>query len=192
MLIVDTELLVVERELKDGRLVCPSCSSVLVPWGHGRPRVVRGEIGARLFLRPRRTRCSSCRITHVLLPALVLPRRADAVAVIGAGLEIAARGLGHRPIAERLGRPEATVRGWLRRFNLVAEQVRSLFTTVLVSVADDPVMPDPAAGRLADAVAAVLAAAAVVEGRFVVALSPWELACRTSRGTLLAPSAPPT
>lgn len=66
--------------------------------------------------RPRRTRCSACDATHVLLPDLVLPRRADAVEVIGAGLQMAAGGLGHRPISRALGVAAATVRGWLRRF----------------------------------------------------------------------------
>jgi hypothetical protein len=50
----------------------------------------------------------------VLLPVSVLERRADAATVIGAALVLAASGLGHRLIAQRLGRPAATVRcSWL-------------------------------------------------------------------------------
>ncbi len=74
--------------------------------------------------RPRRSWCSGCRRTHVLLPASMLVRRADAVVVIGAALLAKAAGQGHRPIAVLLGRPESTVRGWLRRFTGRAESVR--------------------------------------------------------------------
>ncbi|MGA4539205.1 hypothetical protein ACPA54_04355 [Uniformispora flossi] len=117
----------------------------------------------------------------------MLPRRADAVAVIG-GLEIAAVGMGHRRIAAALGRAEGTVRGWVRRVVVRAEALRSLFTTVLVSVAEDPVPPVGTVGAsLADAVVAVLAAAEAVAGRFALRASPWEVACRVARGTLSAP-----
>lgn len=58
--------------------------------GHGRAREIRGDLGALLFLRPRRTRCSGWKVTHVLLTEVFWPRRVDAAAVIGAGLEIAA------------------------------------------------------------------------------------------------------
>ncbi len=54
----------------------------------------------------------------------MLVRRADAVVVIGAALLAKAAGQGHRPIAVLLGRPESTVRGWLRRFTGRAESVR--------------------------------------------------------------------
>jgi hypothetical protein len=39
-----------------------------------------------LTLRPRRARCAACRVTHVLLLAVVAPRRAYTTAVIGAAL----------------------------------------------------------------------------------------------------------
>jgi hypothetical protein len=74
-----------------------------------------------------------------------LSRRADAGAVIGAALEAAAGG-GHRKIARPLGRPAATVRGWVRRFTGRAEPVRVFFTMLL---APDPVMPAGAAGPVA-------------------------------------------
>ncbi|MDX3584197.1 DUF6431 domain-containing protein [Streptomyces europaeiscabiei] len=91
-----------ERQLRAGRLGCPSCGAVLAPWGHGRPRDVRGDLGARLFVRPRRSRCSGCGVTHVLLPEAIWPRQADAAEVIGAGLEMAALGMGHRQVAAHL------------------------------------------------------------------------------------------
>ena len=57
-------------------------------------------------VRPRRSRCSGCRATHVLLPVFCLLRRAYSVAVIGAALAAkAALGLGHRRIAAGLGVP---------------------------------------------------------------------------------------
>ena len=68
-------------------------------------------------------------------------RRADAGAVIGAALEAAAAGAGHRTIAVRLGRPASTVRGWLRRFAARAEEVRAFFTVLLAWTGPDPVMP---------------------------------------------------
>ena len=79
----------VERLLSEGRLTCPVCGARLRGWGHARPRVIRGEGGGGWRLRPRRVRCGGCRRTHVLLPAFVLARRADAVAVIGAALAAA-------------------------------------------------------------------------------------------------------
>ena len=45
MLIVDTDVVRVERQLRAGELTCPSCGAALAPWGHGRPREVRGDLG---------------------------------------------------------------------------------------------------------------------------------------------------
>ncbi|MFF4803329.1 DUF6431 domain-containing protein [Streptomyces sp. NPDC001351] len=80
-----------ERQLRAGELACPSCGAPLAPWGHGRPREVRGDLGARWFVGPRRPRCTGCGTTHVLLPETLWPRRMDAAEVIVAGLETAAR-----------------------------------------------------------------------------------------------------
>ncbi len=116
MLIVVNDPTHVERELRAGRLACPRCEGELRPWGHARRRVLRtaaGEIG----LRPRRARCGRCSATSVLLSDLCLSRRVDEVAVIGRALLEKAAGAGHRGIALRLGRPQETVRGWLRRFS---------------------------------------------------------------------------
>jgi hypothetical protein len=130
----------------------------------------------------------------VLLPAFVLARRADAVAVIGAALAAAASGLGHRLVAERLGRPEATVRGWLRRFASRAEALRAGFTALACALDPDPLLPGPAGSLAADAVAAIVAAAAAAArrwGRDVFVLSAWELAAAVSSGRLLAPGSTP-
>jgi hypothetical protein len=83
-------------------------------------------------------------VTHVLLPAWCLARRADAAEVIGLALEAKAAGAGHRVIAGRLGRPASTVRGWLRAFTARAEQVRSVFTALAASLVTDPPLPAPA------------------------------------------------
>jgi hypothetical protein len=115
MLIVGTELVLVEVELVGGLLGCPSCRGVLGPWGHARERVLRCRGGDRL-LRPRRARCRGCAGTHVLLPQLALARRQDEVSVIGAAIEANVAGEGFRRIAARVGAYPETVRGWVRRF----------------------------------------------------------------------------
>jgi len=140
---------------------------------------------------PRRSRCRGCGRTHVLLPAWCLARRADAVQVIGRALEAKAAGAGHRVIAERLGRPASTVRGWLRAFAARAEQVRSVFTALAASLVTDPPLPAPAGSPVSDAVAAVAAsavAAAAVPGAGAVAR--WQLAAAVTCGLLLAPAWP--
>ena len=127
MLTVETDPVAVEQRLGSGRLACPGCSGVLAGWGSARGRQVR-DTDAALWIVPRRARCTGCRATHVLLPVVLLVRRADTAAVIGAGLTAKATGAGHRLIAALLGRPAETVRGWLRRFAGRVEAVRAVFT----------------------------------------------------------------
>ena len=189
MLTVGADEGVVERGLRAGELACP-CGGVLAPWGWARPRSLR-DTGSRLRVRPRRGRCRVCAVTHVLLLVDALLRRADTAAVIGAALTGKARGDGHRPIAARLGRPASTVRGWLRRFASRAEPVRSAFTALAITLVVDAVLPDPAGGVFADAVAAVGAAASAVARRFGVPIvSGWRLAAVVSTSRLLAPGWP--
>ena len=191
MLTVGTNSVVVEARLVSGALVCPGCDGSLGPWGWARARSLRGVAGA-VVLRPRRARCSACRVSHVLLPVFALLRRADLVEVIGAALSAKAAGAGARRIAAGLGRPVETVRGWLRRFAGRAEALRAWFTVLLVDTGIDPV--PPAAGRtaFADAVAAVLGAVVAARSRWprVGEVSPWWWACAASAGRLLAPSWP--
>jgi hypothetical protein len=126
----------------------------------------------------------------VLLPVVGLVRRADAVVVIGAALAAKAAGVGHRRIAVRLGRPAGTVRGWLRRFGARAEAVRVAFTALLCRLDADPPVIEPAGRPVADAVAAVRAAAGAVVRRWgepVFGLSAWELAAAVTGGRLLLP-----
>ena len=150
MLTVNADRDVVERQLGGGELACPSCGGVLARWGNGTARRVRlpggpdGEQDRHVVLVPRRSRCRACGATHVLLPAWCLARRADAGEVIGLALEAKAAGAGHRVIAERLGRPASTVRGWLRAFAPRSEQVRLVFTALAASLVTDPPLPAPA------------------------------------------------
>jgi transposase-like protein len=183
MLIVCTELVVVEAELVGGLLGCPSCRGVLGPWGHARERVLRCRAGNRL-LRPRRARCRGCAGTHVLLPQLAFSRRQDEVAVIGEAIEASVAGEGFRPIAARLGAYRETVRGWLRRFAGRAEEIRAHFTRCAVALDPElgPVMP--AGGGVADALEAIAITARAWVLRFGPA-GPWEIASRFSGGRLL-------
>ena len=191
MLTVNGDSGVVERQLGDGELACPSCGGVLGGWGNGVTRRVRQLDGPDEIVTPRRSRCRGCRATHVLLPARLLSRRADAGAVIGRALEAKASGSGHRVVAGLLGRPESTVRGWLRALARNAVRVRERFTSLAASLVTDPPLPAPAGSPAADAVAAVAAAAAaavLLPG--VGAVARWELASAVTCGLLLAPSWP--
>jgi hypothetical protein len=191
MLTVEADADGVERRLAAGLLACPDCAGVLSGWGHARSRVVRGPHGP-LWLCPRRSRCTGCGRTHVLLPVVALLRRADAAVTIGAALAAKAAGAGYRPIAAMLGRPAETVRGWLRRFAGRVEAVRVVFTGWLRALAADPVMPEPAGTAWADAVTAVGAVAGAVMTRFALGMvAPWEVAAAVSGGRLLAPGWPP-
>jgi hypothetical protein len=194
MVTVGADARVVERRLAAGRLCCPGCSGRLAGWGHARERVIRGEGGIGWRLRPRRSRCGGCGVTHVLLPVSCLLRRADGVVVIWAALAGKAAGLGFRPIALGLGRPASTVRDWLARFAGQAGAVRGLFTVWLCALDADPPPLAPAGSLVADAVAAVTAAAAAAGRRWagrLVSLSPGELASSVSGGLLLAPGFAP-
>ena len=135
---------------------------------------------------PRRTRCSSCGRTHVLLAASMLLRRADGVAVIGAALLAKAAGAGHRTIAAGTGRAVGTVRGWLRRFALRAEQLRVLFTGLLHALDASAGSLLPTGSGLSDALAAAGAAAAAAV-RLFGPRCPWQFTAAASRGLLLAP-----
>jgi hypothetical protein len=125
------------------RFDVPGLFAVLAGWGHARCREVRGPDGA-VRVRPCRLRCTGCGITHLLLPVMLLVRRADFAVVIGATLAARAGGVGHRRIAVLLGRPAETVRGWLRRFAARLELVRAVSTRWWRALDPDPMLPEPA------------------------------------------------
>jgi hypothetical protein len=189
MLTVGNNRAGVEELLGNGLLSCPGCGGRLGGWGHAsrRPVFTAGRIP--VAVRPRRARCASCGVTHVLLPAWLLSRRCDGTAVIGDMLARAARGQGFRGIAVSSGVPEGTVRARLRRFRASAARVREFFTRLAGVLAADPVPLEPAGSGLADAVVAVAAAASAARGRWagVVMVSGWELAAVLTMGSLLSP-----
>jgi hypothetical protein len=104
-----------EADLAAGTLACPCCGGRLRPWARAARRQIRLRDGSTRPLQPRRARCASCRGTQVLLPGWSLPRRADAVEVIGTALIAKEAGHGFRRIAADLDRSPWTVRAWLRR-----------------------------------------------------------------------------
>ena len=123
----------------------------------------------------------------------MLPRRADAVEVVGEALLAHAAGAGHRTIATRLGRPAATVRGWLRRFAARAEQTRQHATRWLIRL--DPgifrIEPPRAATPTQTALAVLAAATAAADRQLGPARSRWQLASALCSGRLLANTSRP-
>lgn len=191
MLTVGKDAVEVERKLTGGLLSCPLCQGRLAPWSRARSRMVFGEGRLRWRLTPRRSRCTGCGVTHVLLPVSLLVRRRDEIGVIGAALHLAGEGVGCVAIAESLGRPVGLVRGWVARLAGRSEQVRVVFTRLVVALDPDPPPIEPSGGPVADAVRAIVAAATAVgsafAGRRVFTVSPWELASAVTSGSLLAP-----
>ena len=189
MLTVGNSTAVAGELLRNGLLSCPGCGDRLGGWGHAVLRRVFTAGRVAVGVRPRRARCGSCGVTHVLLPAWVLARRCDGTAVIGDMLARAARGQGFRSIAAASGVPQDTVRDRLRRFRSSAGRVRGFFTRLAGILAVDPVPLDPAGSGLGDAVVAVAAAGAAAAGRWpALAVSGWELAAVVTAGSLLSPS----
>src|SRR5664280_354394 len=159
-----------QAALDAGALACPGCLAVLRPWGWTKPRRARARDGRIGLTRLRRARCGGCGVSHVLLPAAWLPRRLDEVDVIGAALLGAGCGAGHRRLADRLDRPEGTVRGWLRDHRL------------------DAAVPPPT--PLGEAVEAAGRVASAYRRHLGTGLLPaWQLLNHLTDGRLLAPAA---
>ena len=182
-----------EIDLAAGALACPGCTRPLHPWGHTRTRTVRDHGHTTLALRPRWARCRTCWNTHVLLPAVVAPRRADTTAVIGSALLASARGTGYRRIAAQLDRPLSTVRRWIRavRDPDHVEWLRTQGVEWLARV-DRDVLGGlrPEATRLGEALTALAAAAVALRVRLALRVPAWTLIGQITHGRLLAPPAP--
>jgi hypothetical protein len=129
-------------------------------------------------------------VSHVLLPADVLLRRADAVEVIGAGLLAAAGGLGYRRVAEEVGRPVSTVRGWLRRVVGVADRVLAVLGAAAAGFGVEFVAPAPVVGVVAVVVEMIGALGRAAGRRLGGSRSPWRLAAVVTGGRLLVPGGP--
>lgn len=175
----------VERRLARGLLRCP-CSGVLGPWGWARERVIRSMPEP---VTPRRGRCRSCRVTHVLLPASLFVRRAFAGVVIWACVLARAAGSKITAISARFGAKASTVASWLRRITGRAEWLRQILMDVLTLLDSRVRRVVPARSALGDAVAALDAVLAVLRGRGgkMTTLTAWELASHLTRAHLFAP-----
>ena len=190
MQMVEADAESVESRLGAGEIACPGCGGELRPWGHARWRTLRDH-GRPIRLRPRRSRCRRCLVTHVLLPVLVLLRRADLAAVIGAAL--VARHVERRSRAElarTTSAPWDTVRGWLRRFEERAVEVRAEFAA-LAHRWDAELGPiEPRSTAALDALEAIGVAAAAAVRRF--GPTPlWALVAGASGGRLLSNTSSP-
>jgi hypothetical protein len=126
----------------------------------------------------------------VLLPASVLLRRADAVTVIGVALLAKASGRGHRRVAELVGRPATTVRGWLRRIGRVAARVLAVLAAAAAEFGVEFVAPAPTTDPVGAVVELVGAVARAAARRLGGSCEPWRLAAVISGGRLLAPAGP--
>ena len=195
MVTVEADLVCVESRLAAGLIRCPACSQgVLGGWGFARSRRVVGLAGA---VRPRRARCRSCLVTHVLLRVTVLLRRAYAAEQIWMALAARAQRVGHRRIAARLNVPATTVRGWLRRAGGRLEAIRAWFIQMAVLIGIDVTIPEGQGCGWGEVVAAVDAAAVAIRQRFgpaglVGAVTPVQVMVAVSGGQLLAPGWPTT
>ncbi|MFE7421053.1 helix-turn-helix domain-containing protein [Rhodococcus sp. NPDC057529] len=135
-------------------------------------------------------------MTHVLLPVTLLLRRAYLAELVWAALVARARGSGHRPIAQRLGIPGSTVRGWLRAAAARADAVRGWFLAVAVTAGVDVMVPREAESVWGDVLAAVDAAKTAITERFgsaavLGAVTAAQVAVAASAGRLLSPGWPP-
>jgi len=173
--------------LARGKLGCPGCGQPLRPWGHARERTVRDLDGTLVTVRPDRALCPGCDVTHVVLDAGFLPRRAYAAGLIGRALVAAALGSGHRRIARDLAVPPGTVRGWIRGARRSAAQLRILGIRTVVAYDQDALPAGCRADELGCALEHLGAAAMVTGRRYGLQhTSVWARVNVLTRGRLLA------
>jgi hypothetical protein len=189
VLMVENDPERVEADLVAGRVACPACGGVLGRWSFARRRQVRSEASA-VAVRPRRGRCRGCGRTQVLLPDVLFCRRVDTVAVIGRALSAAAEGGGHRRVAVLVSRPPSRVRGWLRRFRLVAAWVAAYFTVWAYRLDPNLGPVAPAGSPMAGAVEAIGVAARAASLR-LGARPAWSWASVLSGGMLISNTSSP-
>ena len=169
------------------KLGCPDCGQPLRPWGHARERAVRDLDGALARVRPDRSFCTGCDVTHVVLDAGLLPRRAYAAGLIGQALVAAALGSGHRRIARELAVPAGTVRGWIRGARRSAAELRITGIRTVVAFDQDALPTRVRPDELGCALEHLGAAASVLGRRFGLQhTSLWARINVLTRGCLLA------
>lgn len=117
-------------------------------------------------------------------------RRRDGVEVVGVALTAKARGDGHRRIAADLGRPASTVRGWLRRFAVMAAALREHFTRWAHALDPGHDRRSPGGSDFFDAVEAVGVLGVVAVRRFGPRRA-WLLASVVTGGRLLGNTTSP-
>lgn len=182
----------IEEMLDAGELRCP-CSGVLGRWGFAVERSIRGIAGT---VRPRRVICRDCGVTHVLLPSTCFARRADSAERVGLGISAAAGGADIEVIADELGAPAETIRGWVRR-------VRTNAGAVVAFLSQAGARADPAwsycpkvdlskLASVVDVVGAVVAAVGRSTQRVLKmpVVAVWQVVALITGGKFLSPSLP--
>jgi hypothetical protein len=185
---VDVDAAGVEEKLRGGGYACSGCDGELRPWGFARWRTL-GRGGHTVRIRPRRSRCKACSITHVLLPVLCLLRRCDLAEMIGRGLALKVAGWGYRRIAGILGIPATTAGDRGRRFVKLAEALRGYFTALAYFLDASLGAIDPRGSPAADALEAIVVAAGAAARAFGPA-PLWHFASGASMGRLLSNTNP--
>jgi transposase-like protein len=165
---------------------------VLRPFGNGRTRTVRGMGTDTVTVTPRRARCADCQVTQILLPTALTVRRADSTEAIGNALVAKAGGAGYRLIAAGFGRPESTVRRWLRGVREPHGQWLYRRGVDRAAAIDRELLVRPAPQRttLGHALNLLAGAALRYRDRFGVAVPVWALIGSFAHGRLLAPTHP--
>ncbi len=118
------------REVEVPRLRCPTCSRPMIFWS-GYWRFTR-LAACRCWVR--RARCMSCRVSHALLPSFALVRRLDQARVVGRALSGVLASRGMRPLAQELGVPHETLRGWRRRYRARAPTLTAGLAALAVAL----------------------------------------------------------
>lgn len=183
---VEPDAVRVEAILAVGKYECVACGvGRLAPWGFARERVLRDRTRT-VTLRPRRSRCVSCLVTHVLLPTVALLRRRDLAEVIGAALQARfVDGTSRKKVAAAAGVEPDTARGWFRRFAQRSEEIRVTFTEWAHRLDPGLGAIEPRGSPAADALEAIgVAAAAAARG--LNPTPPWWFVAGVSGGRLLS------
>jgi transposase-like protein len=177
------------RALEVPRPDCPSCSQPMTRWSGYLRHVRAQEVCRRIFVP--RVRCGGCASTHALLPAFLLVGRLDVVESIGEVIvTVAAGGSGVRPVAERLGVPHTTARGWWRRFKAGAMAVAVGFAALAVELGGEALSPAKRLEAWAlETIAAAWRAAVALPGWAL--LGPWRFVSAVAGGRLIATNTNP-